>query len=170
MAQRTPATTKFVSLSQSCIPLKPLRHTHAWLLADDVSRFDCQSVYQVWPHAQPLVEGGGAVVPRDAASKAANWFVLSRRVAELCVNAGFAMLEIFARVRSPEEYYYLTTARMLIAGEDDAAKGIAARGADHAPTWADWLNEYASPKTHTSAHSQRYNGRIYPLHCCCEYP
>lgn len=154
------ANRKFVSLSQACIPLKPFAYVDAELARDDASRFDA-TLDGLWPHAEPLLEpadDGSTMLAREDAAKAANWWVLNRAAARLSVSQPAAYVAHFARIRSPEEFYYLSTLRAAARRGEPGCQTL------RAPvTYTDWRGSKAWHPGHPKTFEHIQLEELFPL-------
>ena len=123
MGRSCRAQTKFVFVSQSCLPIKPFAHVRAALLSDDCCHFSAMD-------EEPISKGSVSEAAIDGrhVSKASQWCVLNRSLAAWCVHAPPEYVGGFSRMHgAPDEWFFLSTARhigmppwMLRVSADDA--------------------------------------------------
>ena len=161
------ANAKFVFLSGHCVPLKPFSHVYDALLSDDCSHFsamDMLSANDQGLRRTLLTAAASAHLAAPPAAKAAQWCVLNRRLARLCVDAPPSYVQYFAAVRAPEEWFFLTTARwhspehrrdedgdlgdLGDLGDDVHVVNSDASGNHKGPTFANWREQDYTPGGH----------------------
>ena len=158
-----PANTKFVFVSDACIPVKPFRQVYDALMADDCSHFSQMNneTENAQHRRQVLLQGAASrhtPIARHHAVKASQWCVLNRSVAQLCCKQPEQYVRCYEGVKAPEEWFYLTTARRQglgfgTAGADidtpvpDLRTAVANVEGHHCgPTFANWHENEDSPQ------------------------
>jgi len=153
---------KFVFLSGACVPIKPFEYVYGKLLSNDDCYFS--EMGGASPTNTPFMyeQAFGDKVARYV-EKASQWCVLNRSLARICAHAPPEYKRCFEALPAPDEYYFLTSARLHartvtfnVAANDNT-------GCHTGPTFANWwpkleieapggfaANEFTLPKTYRS--------------------
>ena len=142
---------KFVFVSGACIPIKPFRICCDCLLRDDRALFSEMTDLTGNDRdlQRKIVEAGASHgIGSKQASKASQWCVLNRRLADLCAHhTSSGYIHAFAEVKAPEEWYYLTTARVSMNSSDhydvDAVPDVHRNHVG--PTFVNWREADGEP-------------------------
>lgn len=143
-----PENTIFVFVSGACIPVKPFGQVHTALVADKASRFSAMFLDErdAELHAKLVCKGAHATpgIRPSEALKASQWCVLHRTLAEQCVAMPPPYIHAFASISAPEEWYFRTTAHVLLregvltCAEVCETATNGPRTNHHGPTFVNW--------------------------------
>lgn len=96
---------KIISLSQACIPFKPFDYIYDFLCKDNYSHFNIASQNSCFPRCNDLLK----YYNKNTIQKSSNWFILNRRICELCINYDKIEIDkIYTSITSPEEHFFVT--------------------------------------------------------------
>ena len=97
---------KIISLSQSCVPLKPFNYVYNFLTKDDLSHFNITLDQQgVFPRCNDVKK----YYHKNHIQKSSNWFILNRNITKtICFNSMKKNHIIWKDIVSPEEHYFIT--------------------------------------------------------------
>ena len=151
-ALRDDGNRKFVFASGACIPIKPFRVCCEALLRDDRAHFSEMADLTANDRGlqRMILEAGASHgIGSKHASKASQWCVLNRRLAHLCAHTmSSGYIHAFEGVKAPEEWYYLTTARMATSGSDhlEEISAVPDVHRNHmGPTFVNWREADGEP-------------------------
>jgi hypothetical protein len=151
-ALRDDGNRKFVFVSGACIPIKPFRVCCEALLRDDRAHFSEMADLTANDRGlqRMILEAGASHgIGSKHASKASQWCVLNRRLAHLCAHTmSSGYIHAFEGVKAPEEWYYLTTARMATSGSDhlEEISAVPDVHRNHmGPTFVNWREADGEP-------------------------
>jgi hypothetical protein len=139
--------THFVFLSESCLPIRPLKELRRLLTLDGRSRFFWETRDEVAikhpekARRMDVVRG----VPRGMGRFHSQWLLLDREAAALLVEDDFT--EVFAECWAPDEFYFATVLEM---------KGwpLKDKVVRQDVTWTNWSNGGQHPHTYTTVTPQ----------------
>lgn len=102
---KDPLNYKFITLSQSCIPLKSFDHVYLELTKDNMGHFNGTSAdmdNELYPRCNSLLD----YFDKKNVKKSANWFILNRELTyDMCENIN--IISRFEKVFCPEEHYFI---------------------------------------------------------------
>jgi hypothetical protein len=97
---------KIISLSQSCVPLKPFDYVYEFLTKDKYSHFNVCPDRQCWPKCERLL----GYYSKKVIKKSSNWFILNKPHCEIVTSMNKNMINIiYSKILSPEEIFFITT-------------------------------------------------------------
>jgi hypothetical protein len=121
-----PGISRFVFVSQTCIPIRRFEDAREALMADDRSWITCQGGY--WEHRYAMLPAQSGIRPEDFGTSS-NWVGLNRRHAEILVQAEARWMPKFTGVEAADEHYAPTVLKMA---------GCAAECRPYNTTYVDW--------------------------------
>jgi hypothetical protein len=96
---------KIISLSQSCIPVKPFDYVYNFLTNDNLAHFNKEPHSQNFPRCNKLLN----YYDKKTIQKSSNWFILNRPLAESVTNTSKQKIDImYTDIYAPEEHYFIT--------------------------------------------------------------
>ena len=134
---------KIISLSQSCVPLKPFNYVYNFLTKDDLSHFNITLDQQgVFPRCNAVKK----YYHKNHIQKSSNWFILNRNITKtICFNSMKKNHTIWKDIVSPEEHYFITEVyKNNLISETICAPNLSSE----ATTFTNWIRP-KSPKNYT---------------------
>jgi len=123
---------KMITLSGTCIPLKPFDHVFEFLTKDDFGHFNIAPQDQCFPRCEELLK----YYSRDSIQKSSSWFVLNRNIcASILRDNNMKIDREYSTIYCPEEHYHIT--HIFANNLADEIK-ITANSADGATTFTNW--------------------------------
>lgn len=96
---------KMISLSQSCIPLKPFDHTYDFLTSNNFGHFNVAPQQQCFPRCDSLLQH----FERNVIQKSSEWFVLNRKICKLFIDYDKDKItNEYTSIYAPEEHFFIT--------------------------------------------------------------
>lgn len=138
---------KFINVSQACIPLKTFTTVYNKLTQNNSNHFNLLPRKDIFPRCLPLLKRGFRT---DQIKKSANWFILNRKYAKICVDTDHSS---YSDIDSPEEHFFITTCGLVKTFENDSE--ITNNAAAKATTFTNWNGmdypfDSGNPKTYNS--------------------
>ena len=162
-ALRDPSNCAFAFVSGACVPVKPFSHVHSLVVDGGRSRFSCMDFDESDCKLQEELLAGSAThlragrddqdelaITPTVARKASQWCVLMRPFAAACATMPAPYVSAFDDVRAPEEWYYRTTAHVLMRqgrlgrGDVEEVATAGARTNHRGPTFVNWYEGHGS--------------------------
>lgn len=96
---------KIISLSQSCIPVKPFDYVYNFLTNDNFAYFNITPHSQNFPRCNKLLN----YYDKETIQKSSQWFILNKPIAESVTNTSKQKIDImYTDIFAPEEHYFIT--------------------------------------------------------------
>ena len=96
---------KFCILSGACIPLKSFDYVYKFLIQDNYGHFNVVPNQKgCFPRCNPILN----YYDKSIIRKSSGWFILNRKIADICVNSEEINKKVFEEIRFAEEHFYIT--------------------------------------------------------------
>ena len=178
-ALEDPANTKFINLSQACIPLKPFDDIYSALTKDNYAHFNILPQEQCFPRCKRLLQ----YIPEDKISKSYNWFILNRHLAQMLSRHSKSYInQRYKKIFCPEEHYYISELLLMEAMDQVRATFNKTDEATTFTNWSDMSYRFPSEKnlkTYTSISPEEVDhllkapclfGRKFEASCVVDTP
>ena len=147
---------KFISLTNSCIPLKSFDHVYNFLTENDFAYFNMTPQEQCFPRCNSLLR----FYDRSDIQKSSFLFILNRKLCALILSYSQTQIdEEYGNIDAPDEHFYIIAIyKHRLTDEIITTPNLA----DGATTFTNWegMNykyqsfPYGSPKTYTHISSE----------------
>lgn len=135
-ALNDPLNYKFITVSQSCIPLKSFDYIYSDLTKDDMGYFNTAMDMEQYRFDSLLENFDKSII-----KKSANWFILNRELAK-DMSDNIYILPKFEKVFCPEEHYFIMVV-YLMNKTNQIHQNFDAKGPEDLTTFANWIyNDY----------------------------
>lgn len=125
-AANDPQNYKYVLLSHTCIPVKPVNYIWKFLTGDNLSYMYESKRAERWPRYYPLLQ----FVPQQKISKHSQWIILAREHMDLISPHFHIIKKLYTDVKIPDESWALTF--LQICGKDEEIHK------DYQTTYTNW--------------------------------